>query len=80
MHFDLKGMALAAGMTWGVGMFLLGLTSTYFGWGTALTEMFSSFYIGYAPTLVGSIIGGVWGFVDGAIGGAVFAFLYNKFA
>jgi hypothetical protein len=80
MHFSLKGMALAAGATWGIGMFLLGLASMLFNWGTSMTEMMSSVYIGFAPTFVGSVIGGVWGFVDGAIGGAVFAYLYNKLA
>ena len=80
MHFSLKGMALAAGMTWGLGMFLMGLASMFFHWGTGMTEMMSSIYIGFAPTFVGSVIGGIWGFVDGAIGGAVFAFFYNKMA
>ncbi len=26
----------------------------------------------------GAVIGAVWGFIDGAIGGFVFAWLYNK--
>ena len=80
MSLSVKGAAIAAGATWGLGMFLLGLASLFFNWGTAMTDMLGSLYIGYTPTIVGSFIGGVWGFVDGAIGGAVFAFLYNKFA
>jgi len=32
---------------------------------------------GYNLTLVGSLIGGVWAFFDGLIGGAIFAFLYD---
>jgi len=40
----------------------------------------SSLYIGYAPSFVGGIIGGIWGFFDGLIGGAILALLYNAFA
>lgn len=79
-HLSIKGMALALGVTWGAGIFIMGMTSAFLNWGTAATELMSSLYIGYAPTVVGSVIGGVWGFVDGAIGGAVMAYLYNKFA
>jgi hypothetical protein len=37
-------------------------------------------YIGYRISPLGSVIGLVWGFVDGLIGGAVFAWLYNFIA
>jgi hypothetical protein len=37
-------------------------------------------YRGYEISAVGSLIGLVWGLVDGYIGGLVFAFLYNWFA
>lgn len=36
-----------------------------------------SFYLGYAPTAVGAIIGGIYALVDGAIGGYVVAYVYN---
>jgi hypothetical protein len=35
------------------------------------------FYRGYSLTLIGGAIGTVWAFVDGLIGGAVFAWLYD---
>jgi len=79
-HLSIKGMALAVGITWGAGMFIMGMAAAFLNWGMAATELMSSLYIGYAPTVVGSFIGGVWGFVDGAVGGAVMAYLYNKFA
>jgi len=41
--------------------------------------MISSLYIGYAATLLGSIIGAIWAFVDGFIGGVIVAWLYNAF-
>ena len=40
--------------------------------------MLSSLYIGYALSFVGAISGAVWAFVEGLIGGALFAWLYNK--
>jgi hypothetical protein len=36
-------------------------------------------YIGYTLSPVGSMVGLAWGFIDGAIGGAVLAWLYNLF-
>lgn len=37
-------------------------------------------YRGYNISPVGSVIGLGWGFLDGLIGGAVVAWLYNRFA
>ena len=73
-------LGLALGITWGGGMFLLGLAATLFDWGTPLVLILSSVYIGYAPSFVNSVAGAVWGFVDGFIGGALIAWLYNWFA
>ena len=49
-------------------------------WGGALEEVMSTLYIGYKATILGSVIGGVWGFFDAGIGGLVVAWLYNKLA
>ena len=47
---------------------------------TVRTNSFlSNFYIGMKLSVLGGIIGGIWGFFDGAIGGFLFAWLYNKF-
>ena len=69
---------LAIGIVVALGMFILGMMSAMTGWGIALVKVLSSLYIGYSPTLVGSIAGAVWGFVDGFLGGALVAWLYNK--
>ena len=37
-------------------------------------------YIGYKPTVLGSVLGGIWGFFDAGIGGVVVAWLYNMLA
>jgi hypothetical protein len=41
-------------------------------------SLISSIYIGYSITPIGSLVGLVWAFFDGLIGGAIFAWLYNK--
>ena len=51
-----------------------------FGWGEELVPLVSSIYIGFDSTGVGVLIGAVWAFVDGVIGGALIAALYNFFA
>jgi hypothetical protein len=37
-------------------------------------------YRGYSVSAAGSVIGMIWGFVDGLVGGVVFAWLYNVIA
>lgn len=72
-------LGLAFGIVWSLGMFLLGLGAAFFAWGVPMVDVLSSVYIGYGPTIVGSLIGAAWGFADGFIGGAIMAWLYNKF-
>jgi len=72
-------VALAAGLTWGFGVLLLGWVSGG-GWGGRLVDVLSSVYVGYAPTFLGGLIGGAWAFVDGFVAGLVLAFFYNAFA
>jgi hypothetical protein len=72
-------MGLSLGVTWGGGIMLLGWMAAL-GWGTRLVELFSSLYRGYAPTLTGGIVGGLWGFGDAFLAGLVMTTLYNAFA
>ncbi|MDY6762037.1 MAG: hypothetical protein SVY41_03235 [Candidatus Nanohaloarchaea archaeon] len=48
------------------------------GWQGAVNWL-GQFYVGYAPTVTGSIVGAVWAFFDVAIGLYVFFRLYNYF-
>jgi len=73
---NVKALAIALGVSWGLGMLFVGWASM-FGWGTKLVEIMSSVYIGFAPSFIGAVIGAIWGFFDGAIGGAVIALVYN---
>ena len=70
---------LAVGVVWSAGVFLLAIASAFFEWGTVAAMMFSSLYVGYGPSFVGSIAGAVWGFVNGFLFGIAIAFLYNVF-
>jgi hypothetical protein len=78
MSLSAKHFGLACGITWGLGVIVLGLLSLFFDYGTEFVLLFGSVYKGYAPTLMGTIIGTVWGFLDGFIGGYIFAWIYNR--
>ena len=77
---NVKAFGLACGIVWGAAMFLLGLMNMCSPWGRALQQGMSTLYIGYKPTISGSLIGGIWGFLDAGIGGVVVAWLYNRLA
>lgn len=77
---NVKAMGLAFGILWSVEVIALGLLAAFAGWGTPWVDFIGFLYIGYKPTLLGSLIGGVWALVDGAIAGVLVAFVYNRFA
>ncbi len=77
---DVRAFGFAFGIVWGGAMLILGLINTFCVWGSGLESLMATLYIGYKPTILGSIIGGIWGFVDAGIGGLITAWLYNKFA
>jgi len=70
---------LALGVTFAIFVFLLGLSATFLGWGVEMAQTLSSLYLGYGPTLVGTITGAVWAFVDGLVAGCLIAWFYNRF-
>jgi hypothetical protein len=76
---SIKALAVAIGVLWAIYVLLLGWIAA-FGWGKEMVTVLSSLYIGYKPTFVGGIIGGIWAFVDGAIAGAIIAWVYNLVA
>jgi len=80
MKINVKAFALACGIAWGVAMFLLGIINIFCDWGSGIEEVMSTLYIGYRASILGSIIGGIWGFIDAGVAGLVIAWLYNKLA
>ena len=84
MRINVKAAALTAGLVWGVlAMFVTGVGNLLVpGYGQALLDVMASVYPGYAatPTVGQVIIGTLYGLLDGAVVGAVFAWLYNALA
>lgn len=76
---DARALALAGGVTWSAVVLLAGIGAMFVpGW-QSMVNWLGQFYLGYAPTVTGSAIGAVWGFLDFFIGLYVFAWLYNYF-
>ncbi len=76
---NVKAFTLATGMTWAISMLILAWISA-FGWGLRDVSVLAGLYIGYTPTFIGGIIGALWGFVDGAVGGFLVSSFYNWIA
>jgi len=76
---DVKALALALGITWALGVLLAGWVAPT-GWCDGFVRVMASVYLGYEPGFTGGLIGGIWAFFDGAIGGMVIALVYNLFA
>jgi len=78
MKLDIKAVALASGIVWSVGLFFITWWIIAFDGATGEPTFIGRIYRGYTITPIGSFIGFIWAFFDGLIGGAVFAWLYNK--
>lgn len=77
MKLNVKAFALSFGIIWGLGVFAVTWWVMAFDGATGEVTWVGSIYRGYNISPLGSLIGLVWGFPDGLIGGAIFAWLYN---
>jgi len=84
MKLNVKAMAISFALFWGVlGMFLTGLANLIWPpYARAFLELMASIYPGYhAEASIGQVIvGTLYGLLDGAVGGVIFAWIYNHFA
>jgi hypothetical protein len=80
MGLNTKAFAFTCGILWGATVMLATWWLLIFGFEGQLMRMLDHFYFGYSVSWGGGVVGGIWGLVDGLIGGFVFAWLYNKFA
>ncbi len=80
MKLSVKALALTSGILWGASVCLATLWLLIMGYDGRLISQLDHFYLGYTFSAVGAFVGLAWGFVDGAVCGAVFAWLYNKLA
>ncbi len=80
MKLNVMATAIAAGLLWGAAILLVGIGNMVSpDYGSAFLALAASVYPGYTPsTGVGSVVvGSVYGLVDGAIAGLIFAWIYN---
>ncbi len=80
MKLNVKAFALTCGIVWGLGLFFLTWWLIAFGGSTGAPTLIGKLYRGYTVSPIGSAIGLVYAFFDALIGGAIFAWLYNKIA
>ncbi len=80
MKLNVRAFALAFGIWWGVGLFILTWWVIAVGGATGEPTFLGRIYLGYEISPLGSVVGLAWGFADGLVGGAIFAWLYNVIA
>ena len=78
MQLNVKALSLTFGLVWGVGLFLGTWWIMAFEGPTGKPTIIGMVYRGYAISPLGSVIGLIWGLVDGMIGGALIAWVYNR--
>lgn len=80
MQLNAKAFAVACALVWGLGVFCLTWWIIAFDGATRDPTLLGRLYRGYNVSPMGSVIGLLWAFFDGLIGGAIFAWLYNLLA
>ncbi|HSM40613.1 MAG TPA: hypothetical protein VK862_07670 [Afifellaceae bacterium] len=80
MKLNLGAFALAFGIWWGGGVFLMTWWLMWTGEVSGTPMMMDLIYPGYSISTIGSLIGLAYGFVCGTISGGILAWLYNLFA
>lgn len=80
MRLDIYAFAMACALIWGLGLFMLTWWIIAFDGASADPTLVGKIYRGYTITPMGSVIGLIWGFFDGLIGGLIFVWLYNLLA
>lgn len=80
MSLNPKALAIAFGSVWGASVLCAGICHLIWpDYGTAFLDLVASIYPGYHVGGLGSvIIGTLYGIVDGAFGGLVIAWVYNR--
>lgn len=83
MKLSLKSLTLTSAILWGLCFLSVGVLNLIWPtYGKAFLELMSSLYPGYKTmgTFGGVVVGTLYAVVDGAITGALFAWIYNCFA
>ena len=80
MKLNVKAFALTCGLVWGLSVFFLTWWIIALDGATGEITFIGRLYRGYSISPMGSIVGLIWALIDGLIGGAIFAWLYNLIA
>ena len=78
MKLDLRAFAITCSLIWGFGLFFLTWWIIMFDGPTGEVTLIGRLYRGYSISPMGSVIGLLWALADGFVGGAIFAWLYNR--
>ena len=81
MKLSIKGLTIAVALLWGLTFFLVSISNLIWpSYGTEFLELLSTIYPGYKDvgTFGSVIVGTLYALLDGAIGGALLAWLYNR--
>ena len=80
MKLNVKAFAVTCGLGWGLGVFCITWWIIILEGSTTGLTFLGRVYLGYSITPLGSFIGLLWALADGAAGGLIFAWLYNRLA
>jgi hypothetical protein len=83
MKLSITAFTIACAILWGGGVLLVAIANLVWPtYGTAFLELLASVYPGYHAAQGGGsvVVATLYGLADGAITGAIFAWLYNLLA
>jgi hypothetical protein len=83
MKLDVRALAVTMGLIWGGAILVVGLANLiWHSYGTDFLRVVSSIYPGYhASGSFGDVLSGtIYALVDGAVGGLILGWLYNRIA
>lgn len=80
MRLNIWAFGFTCALVWGIGLFFLTWWVIAFEGATGESTFLGLLYRGYNISPAGSVIGLIWAFADGLVGGLVFAWLYNVLA
>jgi hypothetical protein len=79
MKLRVRAFALSFGIMVGVAIFLITYWFMIMNYEGSMLIKLRNLFPGYSVTWYGGLIGLIWGFVAGFLGGGFLAWLYNKF-
>jgi len=78
MKLNIKVTAVTFGLFIGISLFIITWWIILLDGPSDAPTFIGKIYRGYSLTPSGSLIGLLWGLIDGSITGAIFAWVYNK--